>query len=144
MKYLFDTDHLSILQRQTGDAYINMSARIALHSLSDFAVSIVSFHEQSIGAHGYINSARKPDDVIKGYDRFEMILGHFKVLSVLPFDRSAAGAFERIMAQPVRSSTMDLRIASIALSQNLILLTRNTRDFAKVPELKFEDWTIGA
>jgi tRNA(fMet)-specific endonuclease VapC len=142
MRFLFDTDHLSILQRQTGDAYTNLSARIALYSLSDFVVSIVSFHEQSIGAHGYINGARKPDDVIKGYDRFEMILAHFKVLSVLPFDRSAAGAFERIMAQPVRGSTMDLRIASIALSQNLILLTRNTRDFAKVPELKFEDWTM--
>jgi tRNA(fMet)-specific endonuclease VapC len=105
-------------------------------------VIIVSFHEQTIGAHGYINGVRKPDEVIKGYDRFEMVLAHFKVLSVLPFDHSAAVAFARMMAQPVRGSTMDLRIASIALSQNLILLTRNTRDFAKVPELKFEDWTM--
>jgi tRNA(fMet)-specific endonuclease VapC len=142
MRFLFDTDHLSILQRQTGDAYTNLSARIALHSLSDFVVSIVSFHEQLIGAHGYINGARKPDDVIQGYERFEMVLAHFKVLSVLPFDRSAAVAFARIMAQPVRGSTMDLRIASIAIAQDLTLLTRNTRDFAKVPGLKFEDWTI--
>jgi hypothetical protein len=27
MKYLLDTDHLSILQRQTGDAYSSLSAR---------------------------------------------------------------------------------------------------------------------
>jgi tRNA(fMet)-specific endonuclease VapC len=37
---------------------------------------------------------------------------------------------------------MDLRIASIALSQGLILLTRNTRDFSKVPGLVTQDWTI--
>jgi tRNA(fMet)-specific endonuclease VapC len=37
MKYLFDTDHLSILQRRSGDADANLSARIARHRLSDFA-----------------------------------------------------------------------------------------------------------
>jgi tRNA(fMet)-specific endonuclease VapC len=37
--------------------------------------------------------------------------------------------------------TEDLRIAAIAISQQLILLTRNQKDFVKVPELKIEDWT---
>jgi tRNA(fMet)-specific endonuclease VapC len=36
---------------------------------------------------------------------------------------------------------MDLRIATIALSRNLVLLTRNERDFSKVPDLVTENWT---
>uniref|UniRef100_B8HSR1 Virulence-associated protein VapC homolog n=1 Tax=Cyanothece sp. (strain PCC 7425 / ATCC 29141) TaxID=395961 RepID=B8HSR1_CYAP4 len=39
MKYLLDTDHLSILQRQAGREYTNLAARMAHYSLSDFAAS---------------------------------------------------------------------------------------------------------
>ncbi len=53
MKYLLDTDHLSILQRQTGKDYINLVARMAHHPLLDFAVSIITFHEQILGCHAY-------------------------------------------------------------------------------------------
>ena len=41
MRYLLDTDHLSILQRQAGQEYINLSTRMASYPVSDFAVSAV-------------------------------------------------------------------------------------------------------
>jgi hypothetical protein len=66
MRYLLDTDHLSILQRQTGQDYNNLSTRMAHYPLSDFAVSTVTFHEQMLGIHAYINRARNLNDVVKG------------------------------------------------------------------------------
>ena len=60
---------------------------------------------------------------------------------MLPFNDAAGRVFDSLIARRVRVSTMDLRIASIALSNGLTLLTRNTRDFAQVPGLVTEDWT---
>jgi tRNA(fMet)-specific endonuclease VapC len=40
----------------------------------------------------------------------------------------------------VRIGSLDLKIACIALAHDSTLLTRNTTDFAKVPELQFENW----
>jgi tRNA(fMet)-specific endonuclease VapC len=35
---------------------------------------------------------------------------------------------------------MDLKIAAIALFNNATLLSRNLKDFRKVPDLNVEDW----
>jgi tRNA(fMet)-specific endonuclease VapC len=142
MKYLLDTDHLSILQRQTGRDYSNLSTRMAQYPLSDFAVSIVTFHEQMLGCHAYINRERTLNDVVKGYEMMARLVNDFKVLPILPFDAGAATTFEQLKTQRIQLAKMDARIAAIALSRGLILLTRNHRDFGKVAGLAIEDWTI--
>ncbi len=142
MKYLLDTDHLSILQRQSGQDYINISARMAQHPLSDFAVSSVTFHEQLLGCHAYINRAQNPDDVVKGYEMMARLIDDFKVLPLVGFDRNGSAAFEKLQSQRIKLAKMDARIASIALSRGFVLLTRNHRDFSKVAGLTIEDWTV--
>jgi tRNA(fMet)-specific endonuclease VapC len=37
---------------------------------------------------------------------------------------------------------MDLKIAAIALANDVTLLTRNLSDFGKVPDLRTEDWAL--
>jgi tRNA(fMet)-specific endonuclease VapC len=142
MKYLLDTDHLSILQRQAGQDYINLSTRMAGYPLSDFAVSTVTFHEQMLGSHAYINRARNLDDTVKGYAMMARLVSDFKVLPLVSFDMGAAITFKQLQSQQIQLAKMDARIASIALSRRLILLTRNHRDFCKVRELAIQDWTV--
>lgn len=86
MKYLLDTDPLSILQRQTGESFNRLSARMIQHPLSDFTVSTVTFHDQMLGCHTYINRARNLNDVVKGYAMMARLVTDFKVLPLLSFD----------------------------------------------------------
>ncbi|KAM3095504.1 hypothetical protein ACKFKG_13440 [Phormidesmis sp. 146-35] len=83
MKYLLDTDHLSILQRQAGQDYTNFSTRMAHYPLSDFAISTVTFHEQMLGSHTYINRARNLDDMVRGYAMMKRLILDFKVLPLV-------------------------------------------------------------
>ncbi len=142
MKYLLDTDHISILQRQSGTEYGKLIARIALNPLTDMAFSIISFHEQVLGCHTYINQARSSREVVRGYEMFGQVLKDFVTAPVIPYDAAAAAEFDRLQSQRVRVPTMDLRIAATALSRGLVLITRNARDFSKAPGLRIEDWTI--
>lgn len=66
----------------------------------------------------------------------------FTILPIVLFDKAAATVFDGLQSQRIQLATMDLRIAAIALSGGLILLTRNSQDFGKVPALKMEDWTV--
>jgi tRNA(fMet)-specific endonuclease VapC len=76
-----------------------------------------------------------------GYLRLERMLQFYCATPLLPFDQKAMEHFQRLWVIPVRIGTMDLKIASIALANDAILLTRNLLDFSKVPDLRLEDWS---
>lgn len=139
--YLLDTDHLVIAQRQSQPEFDRLNARLALHSSTDFFVSVISFHEQVLGWHTYISRAKDPAGVVRGYAKLQELLGNFAIAQVAPFDDAAAQIFAELRKQGVRIGTMDLRIAAIALSKNYTVLARNIVDFSRVPGLKVEDWT---
>lgn len=141
MKYLLDTDHVSVLQQRSGPDYAALASRIASHPRADLALSVVSFHEQFLGCHTYISRARTPAGVVRGYGMLGRLLSDYSAVSVLPFDAAAASVFDNLVSRRVRIATMDLRIASIALASGLVLVTRNLRDFRQVPGLVTEDWT---
>jgi tRNA(fMet)-specific endonuclease VapC len=139
--YVVDTDHLGVLQRASDPAYGVLSGRISRHAQADFYVTIVSFHEQILGWNAYIARAKDRVGVVRGYRRLEAILMDFSRAQVLPFDDPAAEVFDALRRQRVRIGTMDLRIAAIARSRNMTVLTRNLIDFQRVPDLAVEDWT---
>ena len=70
-----------------------------------------------------------------------------KQYEILSFDASAASIYsdlyERLKSQGAPAQRFDLLIASIAISNNLILVTRNVSDFSIIAEnsnLMIENW----
>jgi tRNA(fMet)-specific endonuclease VapC len=59
----------------------------------------------------------------------------------LEFDDDSAKTFQDLRSQKIRIGTMDLKIASIAISRKAILVSRNLKDFEEVPNLVVKDWT---
>jgi tRNA(fMet)-specific endonuclease VapC len=107
----------------------------------DMATTIVSFQEQVQGWLAYLNRARKSDQVVLAYAKLESIWRSFLKMNVLSFGDEAQARFTELRRQCPRLQTMDLRIASVAMVSNAILLSRNIRDFRGVPGLTVEDWT---
>jgi tRNA(fMet)-specific endonuclease VapC len=140
--FIFDTDHVGIIQWQSEPEYSRLMNRVSQYAATDFFVTITSFHEEILGWNAYIARATKIEGVVKGYDRLLQILADFHAAQVLPFDSAAAKHFTRLRQQKLRIGTMDLRIASTALSRSMILLSRNVSDFNQVPALQVQDWTI--
>ena len=142
MTSLLATGHITRLQPATGREYATLQARLAQHPPTALAFPIISLHEQVVGCHTYINQARTAADLVRGYAMLATVLRTFSRATVLPFDAAAAAVSAMLVAQRVRLRRMDLRIAAIALARDLVVVTRNTRDFGRVPGLQIEDWTV--
>ncbi len=68
----------------------------------------------------------------------------FNEFICLPFDDQAIKVGAQFRAQLAIKGTpigpYDLQIAAIALVNNLVLVTHNTREFSRVAGLRMEDW----
>jgi tRNA(fMet)-specific endonuclease VapC len=62
----------------------------------------------------------------------------------LPFDDAAAVSYGRVRGQLEQQGKpigpLDMMIAAIALANQVTLVTSNTREFGRVPDLQLEDW----
>ena len=119
-----------------------MTERLLLVRPEDVAVTIVTYEEQMRGWLAWIAQAKAMELQVAGYQRLRQHIERFRVIPVVDFDARAAVEFERLRKSGVRIGTMDLKIASIALANQATVLTRNLRDYSKVPDLHCADWTL--
>ena len=139
--YVLDTDHISLLEYRSGAAYAAFVLQLNLHSGDGITVSAISFHEQVRGAHNKIGSAKKAAQLLRGYELLVGILERYRTFPVVNFDADALAEYDKLNRMKLRIGTLDLRIASIALSKGMTVVTRNLSDFGRVPGLTVEDWT---
>lgn len=141
MVVILDTDVLSLLKRQSQPAVSRLHQRLHRFAPDEVWTTIVSFEEQARGWLAAIHQARSDGRVLIAYAELRTFLGDFSRMNVLPFDQAAQAEMARLQHHKVRIGTLDLRIAAIALANGATLVSRNLKDFRKVPGLVVEDWT---
>jgi tRNA(fMet)-specific endonuclease VapC len=132
--YLLDTDILSnLMKREPASALV---ARVARTPPEHQFTSSITLGELVYGAH------RLSEHTATLLQRIEDTL--MPNLPVLPFDAAAARRYGPLRAELERRGSLigdaDMRIAAIALSRGLAVITANERHFRRVPELGVENW----
>ena len=139
--YFFDTDHMTLIEHG-GLEYERIKARLRTVPPDDVATTIISYEEQTRGWLARIAQMKTPERQISVYSELKRQLRNYCDITVVEFDAKAAAELKRLRQEGLRIGAMDMKIAAIALANNATVITRNTQDFARVPDLKFEDWSV--
>jgi tRNA(fMet)-specific endonuclease VapC len=128
--FLLDTNTLIHFFKGRG----KVAERLFAVPPSDVAISAVTLYEIEVG----IAKSEQPARRRRQFDAF------LAVVLVLPFDRSAARAAATVRAELERRGLpigpLDNLNAGIALAHRATLVTRNTREFSRLPNLAVMDW----
>ncbi|MFN8012801.1 MAG: type II toxin-antitoxin system VapC family toxin [Holophagaceae bacterium] len=131
MRYLLDTDTCVFALKHQAD----VRRRFGKVSPDDVAVSAMTLAELRYGSL----RSKQPGKTWREVEAF------LEPIRVLPFDEGAALAHAELRlalrAKPI--GERDLVIASVAAARRLAVVTHNTREFARVPGLVCEDWSLG-
>ena len=138
---ILDTDCLSLLDRERLVESSKLRQNLEQFSPDELFTTIITFEEQMRGWLAYLAKSRALDNQINAYQKLHRFLETYRNTQVLDFDEDAAKVFEKLKSQKIRIGTMDLKIASIAISRDAILVSRNLRDFEGIPNLRVKDWS---
>ncbi len=131
-RFMLDTDTCSYIMKRSSEALLRRLRKIPV---SDVCISVITKSELLYGVE--ISPRRRQDEA--ALDAF------LRYVEVLDFPDEAAPHYAMIRAHLKASGTMiganDLFIAAHARSLGLTLVTNNTREFARVPKLRFGNWT---
>jgi tRNA(fMet)-specific endonuclease VapC len=130
LKYLLDTNIvIYVLKRRPVEVL-----KIFNTNASRMAISSITLSELMYGAE-------KSPNVDKNLEAIEEFISH---LEVLPYGPKASQHYGQIKAALERKGEIigenDIHIAAHAISQGLILVTNNLREFKRVTNLALENW----
>jgi tRNA(fMet)-specific endonuclease VapC len=141
--WILDTDHVSLFL--TGNEPV--IAQVEKH-YRNVAITIVTVQELFNGWNGRLNDPTQVSSLTNLYTKLWETTEFIKVITVLNFDIYAENCYKLLQQNSKdlakKRIEKDLRIASIALTRNAIIVTRNHKDFSQIPNLKIENWTIRA
>ncbi|MEH2162853.1 MAG: type II toxin-antitoxin system VapC family toxin [Nostoc sp.] len=135
---ILDTGHVSLLQR----GHPVVFSRVTTVNPSEIAVTVITIIEQMYGRLDVIKRAKSKQELVKAYALLKETFNRLCQANIVDFNEAAFYIYNELLKQKIRVGTQDLRIAAIALSLDCTVVTRNFKDFQKVPNLKIVDWSI--
>ncbi len=135
LKYLLDTNILSEVAKQEPNESVTQHLK---EYDGQYGTAAIVWHEMLYGYELLVESKRK-----QRLQSFLTMLSRTSLI-ILPYDQSAAICYAkeraRLQSQGLTCGYADGEIASIAVSQNLTLVTRNTDDFKNFHGLSLQNW----
>ena len=130
LTYLLDTNIVIYVLKRRPIKVLEIFNRNA----SRMAISSITLSELMYGAEKSIHFD-------KNLEAIEEFVSH---LEVLPYDSKASQHYGKIKAKLEKKGQIigenDLHIAAHAISQGLILVTNNLKEFKRAPQLGLENW----
>ncbi len=137
--FILDTDILSELLKDKPRIRERLAA---VPRDTPVVTTLITWIEILQGRFASIAKAANRVELLNAAARLANDEGHFESIDVLRLGESVADEFERIRANKKlkKIGRKDLLIACFALAHNATVVTRNTKDFAAIPNRKVVNW----
>lgn len=137
-RYAFDTDTLSLYDRMHPAVVRNV-----FHHLGDDIRLTTATVEESLGGWlAVVRAAKTPAQTEAAHRRLATAVRMLGTWDVFPMTAAAEVRFRQLLRQRLNVGGGDLRIAAVALEFGATVVTRNVRDFRRIPGLTIEDWSV--
>jgi tRNA(fMet)-specific endonuclease VapC len=136
--YVLDTDILSLYEQ----GQVAVCMRVDAQPDDHLATTVMTAEERLSGWYRRLRTAKNQKDLASAYDSLAGTIEFLGGWRILSFTEPAITRFKQLKALKLNVGSSDLSIAAITLENGGILVTRNTRDFQRVPGLTIENWAI--
>jgi tRNA(fMet)-specific endonuclease VapC len=128
-RYMLDTNMCIYLMKHQPE---RVAQRFSECAVGEVVMSAITYAELEYGVAVAANPARER----------QHLLALVEDIVVVPFDQFAGSAYGplRYASRESRKDHLDKLIAAHAIALQVVLVTNNTRDFNRYPELKIENW----
>jgi tRNA(fMet)-specific endonuclease VapC len=136
--YILDTDIWSLYFK--GDPVVR--PRVDRQPKDEMALTVITVEENLSGWYTALRQARQRDQKALLYQNLTDTVTSLKDWQIVSFTEPALLRFEQLQKLRLNVGKKDLCIAAIALENNATVVTRNLRDFQRVPALTVENWAV--
>lgn len=135
--HVLDTDLFTLFRHGTEP----LTSRVLAAPAGSVALSVTTVEEALAGWYSALRQARRTDELERVYDQLARTVIRLAQFPIFGYTRAAMAEFASLQKQKMNIGRNDLRIAAVALEHGAAVVTRNVRDFGRVPNLVVEDWS---